>query len=318
VIGAPGSLLSRIGWEVAQALGVLAVAGCLFLCVRPVRPRIHGSSPLSLRTHELAGWLVLLAAVLHVLLLLLVDHSVIEHVKLTAPLYEWAGALGLLLLLLLTAPATGVIRRRLWSRHRNFQALHVGMTCLLVALMSVHVVTTNRYVHGDLRTALYLMLSAAALLALLRARVPADTAQRPLRFVNRLAFGRHSFFVLAIVLVAVVAIFAAATGRAALGLREPLLSRNQPLRLDFPHDKHRAVNCIQCHHNFADRSGAAACVSCHRSNRTDIRVGAEARFHDFCLNCHRDPPPRLTEHGPVTGCDACHAPGREKRPGGAL
>ncbi len=317
MIGAPGILL-RVGWEVAQALGVLAVGGCLFLCVRPVRPRIHASSPLSLRTHELTGWLVLLAAVLHVLLLLLVDRTVIEHLKLTAPLYEWAGGLGLLLLLLLTAPSTAVIRRRLWSRHRNFQALHVAMTCLLVALVSVHVMTTQRYVHGHLRTGLYLVLSAAALLALLRARVPAAALHRPLRFINRLAFGRHSIFVLAIVLVAVVAIFAAATGRAALALREPLLSRTRPLRIDFPHDRHRAVNCIQCHHNFADRTGAAACISCHRSNRSDLRVGAEARFHDFCLDCHRAPPPQLLQHGPVTGCDVCHAPAPEKRPGGAL
>jgi len=317
VIGASGSL-ARIGWEVAQALGVLAVAGCLFLCVRPVRPRLHASGPLTLRTHELVGWVVLLAVVVHVLLLLLVDRTVINHAKLTAPLYEWAGALGLLQLLLLTVPSTAVIRRRLWSRHRNFQALHVGMSCLLVALVSVHVVTTNRYVHGHLRTAICVVLSTVALLALLRARVPADTTQRPLRFINRLAFGRHSLAVLAIVLVAVVTLLAAATGRAALALREPLLSRSQPLRLDFPHDKHRAVNCIQCHHNFADRSGAAACISCHRSNRADLRVGAEARFHDFCLDCHRDPPPGLLRHGPVTGCDACHAPTPEKRLGGAL
>jgi hypothetical protein len=317
VIDTPG-LVARIGWEIAQALGGLAVAGCLFLCVRPVRPRIYAASPLTLRTHELAGWLVLLAVVLHVILLLLVDRTVIEHVKWTAPRYEWAGALGLLLLLLLTAPSTGVIRRRLWSRHRSFQALHVGLTCLLVALMSVHVVTTSRYVHGHLRTALYLILSAAALLALLRARVPADHAPRPLRFINRLAFGRHSLLVFTLVLVATVAIFAAVTGRAALALREPLLNRSRPLRLDFPHDKHRAVNCLQCHHNFADRSGVTACINCHRSEGNDIRVGAEARFHDFCLNCHRDPPPHLSQHGPVTGCDACHAPTPEKRLGGAL
>ena len=137
---------------------MLAAAGCLFLCVRPVRPRIHALNPLSLRIHELVGWLVLLAAVLHVLLLLIVDRTVIEHVKLTAPPYESAGALGLLLLLFLTAPSTGALRRRLWSRHRNFQALHVSMTCLLVALVTVHIVTTSRYVHGHLRTALYVAL----------------------------------------------------------------------------------------------------------------------------------------------------------------
>ena len=81
-----------------------------------------------------------------------------------------------------------------------------------------------------------------------------------------------------------------------------------PLALGFPHDKHRPVNCIQCHHNFADRSGEDSCISCHRSGRAAIRTGAEARFHDFCLGCHRDPPAYLTGHGPVTGCNTCHAP----------
>ena len=94
----------------------------------------------------------------------------------------------------------------------------------------------------------------------------------------------------------------------AKALREPFLPRSERLVLDFPHDKHRAVNCIRCHHNFTDRSGDDSCISCHRSGRADIRVGVEAGFHDFCLGCHRDPPAYLTGQGPVTGCNTCHAP----------
>ena len=38
----------------------------------------------------------------------------------------------------------------------------------------------------------------------------------------------------------------------------------------------------------------------------DIQVAAEARFHSFCLNCHRHPEARFPRHGPVSGCRSCH------------
>ena len=113
-------------WEIAQALGLCAVAGCLILCLLSVRPRAGGSGAFTVRGHELLGWLALAAAVLHVGLLLGVDHRVVEHVKLTAPRYEYAGLLALVTLLFLTVPAAGAVRWRLWPRHRNFQAAHVG------------------------------------------------------------------------------------------------------------------------------------------------------------------------------------------------
>jgi len=75
----------------------------------------------------------------------------------------------------------------------------------------------------------------------------------------------------------------------ALGLREPFLRRSEPLALGFLTTKHRPVNCIQCHHNFADRGGEDSCISCHRSGRAAIRPAPKRAFHDFCLGCHRDP-----------------------------
>ena len=91
-------------------------------------------------------------------------------------------------------------------------------------------------------------------------------------------------------------------------LREPLLPRAQTLSLNFDHRKHTAINCLVCHHNYADGRGFDACIFCHRSARTDLKVGVEARFHDFCLNCHRHPGPTLPRHGPVSGCTICHQP----------
>jgi hypothetical protein len=310
-----GAQTLRVGWELAQSLGLLAALCSLLLCLLPVRPRDPGTPPLSLRKHELLGWSILTAALGHVGLSLTFDRAVIEHLKPTAPLYEWAGICALLAVLVLTVPAAGRLRRRLWSRHRNFQALHVAVSCALVALISVHVVTTDRYLHGAGSRALWLLLAIAALLALLRPRVHPVAAQ-PLPRISRLAFGRHSRLILVCASVAALAVVPLLRPNVRLALRAPLVRRAEALPLDFPHDKHRAVNCILCHHNFRDATGADSCISCHRSNRADIRVSAEARFHDFCLDCHRDPPAPLRRHGPTTGCDSCHvSPGHHSAAG---
>jgi predicted CXXCH cytochrome family protein len=294
-------------WEIAQAAGLCAVAACLVLCVLAVRPRAGAAGAFPLRGHELVGWLALGAAVLHIGLLVGADHRVLEHLKLTAPRYEYAGILALFTLLFLTVPAGAGMRWRLWPRHRDFQAAHVGAACLLVVALAVHVLTTGRYIHGQAHVVAYILLSGIVLLALLRGRARRQSAQ-PSRLLGGLVFGRHSRLVLAIILGSLVALLALLRSSTALVLREPFVRRSEPLVLGFPHDKHRSVNCIQCHHNFADRTGTDSCISCHRSGRAAIRVGAEARFHDFCLGCHRDPPAYLTGHGPVTGCDTCHAP----------
>jgi predicted CXXCH cytochrome family protein len=297
-----------LAWEIAQTLGLCAVAGSLSLCVLAVRPRVDTTGALPMRGHELLGWLALGGAVLHVGLLLAVDRRVIEHVKLTAPRYEYAGIFALLCLLFLTVPAGAAVRWRLWPRHRDFQAAHVGAACLLLVMLAVHLLATDRYVHGRAHAVAYVLLSGSVLLALLRARATRQAAQAPARILGGLAFGRHSRLVLGIVLGSLVALLALLRGGTALALREPFLRRSEPLLLSFPHDKHRAVNCLQCHHNFTDRTGTDSCISCHRSSRAAIRVGAEARFHDFCLGCHRDPPGYLAGHGPVSGCNTCHAP----------
>jgi predicted CXXCH cytochrome family protein len=261
-----------------------------------------------MRAHELLGWLALAAAVLHVALLLATDQRVVEHVKLTGPRYEFAGILALFVLLFLTVLAGAAVRQRLWPRHRSFQAAHVGAACLLVVTLAVHVLVTGRYVHGRAHAVAYTLLSGVVLLTLLRPRAQRHAAQQPLHLRGGLVFGRHSRLIVAIVLASFVVLLALLGSGTTLALREPFVPRSEPLVLGFPHDKHGAVNCIHCHHNFTDRSGEDSCISCHRSRRAAIRVGAEARFHEFCLGCHRDPPAYLTGHGPVTGCNTCHAP----------
>lgn len=298
-----------IGWELTQAAGLTSALACIALSGSPVRPR--DSVPptlLSLRRHTLIGWLALLAAAIHVGGLVLVDRTVVEYLKPTAPLYQLAGIAAALLLLALVLSSLASVRRRLWASHRGFQAIHVILGSLLVALVAVHVVVTARYAGGRGRRALLVAATIGAILMLLRQRRPIDAAHRQSGVRRRLVFGRHTTWVVSVLALsaAVIAgLFPHAVGEA---LREPLFRRANSIPLDFPHGKHGMVNCLICHHNYADGRGWGLCVQCHRSGRADLKEGVEARFHGFCFDCHRHPQATLKRHGPVAGCSACHQP----------
>jgi len=119
-------------------------------------------------------------------------------------------------------------------------------------------------------------------------------------------FGRHSGRIAGVIAVTMLTLTPLLAGRADMALREPLLRRAQSLPLNFDHGKHVAVNCLVCHHNYADGRGFDNCIHCHRSSPADLNVGVEARFHSFCLDCHRHPEARFMNHGPVSGCESCH------------
>jgi hypothetical protein len=185
----------------------------------------------------------------------------------------------------------------------------VILACVLAALVAVHVVVTARYIGGGGRRALYVAATIGALALLLRARRPLQSSrQAPPR--PMLVFGRHSALIVGIVIICGAALAALVPASVDASLREPAFLRASRLPLDFPHDKHGAVNCLTCHHNYADGTGAALCIECHRSQRADLRAGIEARFHGFCLDCHRHPGASLEghAHGPVSGCHLCHRP----------
>ncbi len=83
----------------------------------------------------------------------------------------------------------------------------------------------------------------------------------------------------------------------------------------FPHENHRTVNCIACHHNYVDKTGFGSCYDCHRSARTDLPQVAEATFHEFCRDCHSGFAREHGKHGPVRECSGCHV---ESAAAGAL
>ena len=296
-----------LGWELSQMAGLASGLACIALCGAPVRPR--DSVPptlLSLDLHQFIGWAALAAAILHVAGLVLVDHTVIEYLKPTTPLYQFSGIAAMLALLILALGSVAGVRRRLWASHRGFQATHVVLGCLAALLIAIHVVTTDRYVNGRGRRALFLAVAIGAMLMLLRGRRRSDDARRS-ALRRQFVFGRHSAFVVAVVALTAVALAGLLPRAASSALREPLLLRANAIPLDFPHGKHGAINCLKCHHNYADGTGWDSCVRCHRSvTRTDLKAGVEARFHGFCFECHRNPEATLTRHGPVAGCATCH------------
>jgi hypothetical protein len=179
---------------------------------------------------------------------------------------------------------------------------------VLAVLIAAHVIATGRYLGGGASRTLFAVAAAGALLMLLRPRRPGDTTRSESLARRQLVFGRNSTLIVAVLALCAAGIAGLIPGRVGAALREPLIRRTAAPPLDFPHSKHGAVNCLTCHHNYADGTGSLLCVECHRSARTDLKEGAEARFHGFCLECHRHPEAALTHHGPVAGCEACHQP----------
>lgn len=297
------------GWELSQMAGLVGILACIALCGSPIRPRDSVPPTLmSLRLHTLIGWAALIAVAVHVGGLVLADGTVVEYLKPTTPLYQLAGIAASMLLLIVVLSSIATIRR-LWPSHRGFQATHVILGCLLAGLSAVHVMTTDRYVGGRGRRALLLAVTIGALLMLLRSRRPSDAAAGVgSRTQRQFVFGRHSTLILSVVAITGVALAALLPSSSAAALRESLVHRASTIPLDFPHGKHTAVNCLKCHHNYADGRGFDRCVGCHQSSRTDLKEGVEARFHGFCFDCHRHPPATFEHHGPVSGCVACHQP----------
>ncbi len=301
---------TKLSWESAEILGLAGTLACIALCGCPVRPR-ESVPPvlLTLGRHEALGWIALGAAALHVVLSLGSDHTVIQYLLPTSPLYQLAGIAAFILLAALVATSLAEPRRRLWRSHRNFQATHITLGCLLIVLLGMHVVTAGRYTGGYARRIVFVAVAAGGMAMLLRGRRRSETAHQEAAVARRFVFGRHSTLIVGVIATAALALVPLIAGRAGPELREPLLSRTEALPLNFDHGKHSAVNCLTCHHNYADGRGFDSCIHCHRSGRADLILGAEARFHSFCLDCHRNPAPALKGHGPVSGCETCHQPG---------
>lgn len=290
-------------WELSQIAGLAGCVGCVLLGGASLRPRAARPPTLiTLRGHTLIGWGLLAAVLLHVAGSLLAEPQVLEYLRPSTPRYQFAGILAAVLLIVLTFSSQTRVRLR-WKSHRGFQATHVVLAGTMLVLMAFHVAATNRYSGAYWKRALLVGALVGALLLLLR-RSRGAPAGAPL--ARRLVFGRHGWLIASVVSAGVTALVGLYAGAARAAWREPMWAAHREVPLDFPHEKHVQVNCLVCHHNFADSTGGERCIGCHQSARADLKVGVEARFHEFCLECHRHPADVFERHGPVSGCKGCH------------
>lgn len=96
------------------------------------------------------------------------------------------------------------------------------------------------------------------------------------------------------------------TGHAALVRERPFLP------LDFNHQVHGKVNCLTCHHDYADHSpsapsGERTCLLCHKKTPA-LALRIEQDFHALCRDCHLKQVKVIHAAGPVRECQRCHVP----------
>ncbi len=73
----------------------------------------------------------------------------------------------------------------------------------------------------------------------------------------------------------------------------------------FPHDKHGAFKCTDCHHTYKEGDKLKKCGDCHKKEKQDKTIDLKDAFHDQCIKCHKKLKKEKKDTGP-TGCSKCH------------
>jgi hypothetical protein len=284
-------------WNIGAGTGYAALAAALVLYLYPLRA--HGVPHrrlFALSQHRRIGWIALYIAGLHAVTLLVAQPLIGHYLLPSAPLYMLCGVAAFIALAVLVA--TG-IRARSALRHAASPqdtpasvASHAVLAALLLALLGAHVVGSGQLL--DERTKI---IAGCALLVL-----------AVLGYALRPGWPRIRARLLSTALpccIATIVLLALPTPTGGSLVLQPVTAP-LPLHVNFPHENHRTVNCVTCHHNFVDHTGFGSCLDCHRGSRPDLRQSGEATFHVFCRDCHRDLALQGSKHGPVRECSACH------------
>jgi hypothetical protein len=287
-------------WDVSAALGYLAAVVALLLFVYPLRRAGLAHRRLfTVTQHRRLGWAALILALLHAVVLLIREPLTVRYLWPSAPLYMLCGVLALMALAVLVV--TGLAVRRKMRRRdaprgsRGLAALmHAALSAALLGLIGAHLVGSGQLVDRTTKLiVLCIVLALAVAWSILQPRWQGlQTKWLPVVLPG-------------IAVVLVLLVLPAPSARS--GLLEPLkTSSAAPPPLDFPHDKHRDVNCLVCHHNLVDHTGTGSCIGCHRESPAALTRSAEATFHVFCRDCHTEKAEEGHEHGPTRACAACH------------
>jgi len=284
-------------WNIGAGIGYPALVAAVVLYLYPLRA--HGAPHrrlFALSQHRRIGWIALYIAGLHAAILLAAQPLIGHYLLPSAPLYMLCGLAAFIALAVLVA--TGISARSALRRAASPEGspasvtAHAVLAALLPALLGAHVIGSGQLLDRPAK-----IIAGCALLAL----AVLGYAFRPgwARIRTRLLSTAVPCGIAAVVLLAL----PTPTGGSRL-----LQPATAPLALhvNFPHENHRTVGCVTCHHNFVDHTGFAGCLDCHRSPRPNLRQSGEATFHVFCRDCHRDLALQGSKHGPVRECSACH------------
>jgi len=285
-------------WDIGTIVGYASVVFAAVLYLYPLRGEgLPHRRLFTVSQHRRFGWIALGLAGLHTAIVLITQPLALQYLLPSAPLYMLCGV-GALLCLAALVP-TGLAARtslRAASASRSVAITHAILAAALLVLLGAHLIGSGQLVDVRSKTVAVCVLLALPLAwSVQRARIQRLRAGYRAAAVTAAA---AALFLLLLPLHALTAM-----------LLEPAAARTHSLPLHFPHESHRQVNCVACHHNFRDETGTASCIDCHRSGRTDLTRSSESTFHAFCRDCHRELALESRRHGPTRECQPCHSAG---------
>jgi hypothetical protein len=308
-------------WDIGMGTGYAALLVAMTLYVFPLRgDGLPHRRLFTLAQHKMLGWVALGLCLLHITILVIAQPLVWHYLWPSTPIYMAGGITALIALVVLVA--TGLAAR---SAHRKARfdparvvadgtaasagrpnggsasvSTHSVLAAVLLALIAGHILGSRQLLDKPTKVVtLWLLLALPLVWAAFRPRRP-----RAVRFPTAVLPTCIALVVLVILPVPI--------ATKAL-LASPVTPATLPL--NFPHDKHTTVNCITCHHNFADKTGVTGgCLACHRSDRGDLPQASEPLFHTFCRSCHVELAATSAKHGPVRSCAECHVAAERKGP----
>jgi hypothetical protein len=296
VVMLPLPASAGVFWNIGAGVGYASLIFALILYLFPLRgDGVPHRRLFTVSQHRRLGWIALLLAALHTVILLIAQPLVGHYFLPSAPFYMLCGLAALIALAVLVA--TGIsarsgLRHAAPPRAARFSvAAHAVLAALLLGLFGAHIIGSGQLADRPAK-----IITASVLLAL--ALIHYAWHPTPSR-------RRHPWAVI-LSRTAIAALLVMPTPLGGSLLLQPVML--PPIvHVHFPHEDHRTVNCVACHHNFVDQTGAAGCLDCHRSTRPDLRQSGEATFHVFCRDCHRELALQGQKHGPVRECSVCHA-----------
>ena len=156
---------TKITWDWANALGYISIsiALLLFIFSGKTLPYPKYTGKFFVNFHRDLGFIALILVGLHIAILLITEPVLIEHIKLTAPIYMLAGLLAAILIVFIVFSSIRSYRKKLWKNYQQFRQFHNLLSIITLILIGVHVVISRFYVNHSNKFLLLLILSSIAI-----------------------------------------------------------------------------------------------------------------------------------------------------------